>query len=139
MFDTAIESDPEKPLAAEGYQVMGAAFEVHRVMGGGLLEEIYQECLEFEFGIQGIPFVPKSQLAVYYKNRKLRKRYVPDFLVFDQLVVEIKSHKQLIPEDEAQLLNYMRITRKPVGYLINFGPIAKVEWRRLVLSEFVGT
>lgn len=130
-------SDPDKPLAAEGYKVMAAAFEVHQTVGGGLLEEVYQECLELEFTEQGVPFVPKRELPVFYKGRQLRKRYIPDFAAYDDIVVEIKALQQLIPDHEAQLLNYMRIARKPVGYLINFGPIKKVEWKRFVLSGFI--
>lgn len=57
--------------------------------------------------------------------------------MFERIVLEIKSIKQLLPEHEAQLINYMRITRQPVGYLVNFGPIGKVEWKRFVISEFI--
>lgn len=129
--------DLEKPFAQEGYEIMAAVFEVHRELGGGLLEEIYQQSLEIELELRGIPFVPCCELRVYYKNRELRKRYIPDFLVHEEVLVELKALKQLIPEHEAQLINYMRITRKPVGYLANMGPIAKVEWKRFVLSEFL--
>lgn len=115
---------------------MAAVFEVHRILGGGLLEEIYQGSLEHELGLRQIPFVAKLELVVHYKALRLKKRYVPDFHLFEQIVVEIKSVKQLAAEHEAQLLNYMRITRQPVGYLVNFGPIAKVEWKRFVISQF---
>src|SRR5262245_23634216 len=103
-----------EPLSEEGYALMGAAFEVHRELGGGLLEEVYQQALEIEFELQGIPYLTDEQLRVYYKGRLLQRRYTPDFKVFHQIVVEIKSLKQLIPEHEGQLLNYMRITRQPV-------------------------
>jgi GxxExxY protein len=129
--------DLDKPFAQEGYEIMAAVFEVHRELGGGLLEEIYQQSLEVEFELRGIPFVPSQELRVYYKDRMLRAKYIPDFLIHGQIVVELKALKQLIPEHEAQLINYMRITRKAVGYLANLGPIAKVEWKRFVLSEFL--
>jgi GxxExxY protein len=129
--------DLDKPFAQEGYEIMASVFEVHRELGGGLLEEIYQQSLEVELELRGIPFVPCQELRVFYKNRKLRKRYIPDFLIHGQVLVELKAMKQLVPEHEAQLMNYMRITRKPVGYLVNMGPIAKVEWKRVVLSEFL--
>lgn len=137
--ELAGESDEavDKPLADEGYALMGAVFEVHRELGGGLLEEVYQETLEIEFELRQIPFVTDEQLRIYYKDRQLRKWYTPDFRVFGRIVLEIKSIKQLLPEHEAQLINYMRITRQPVGYLVNFGPIGKVEWKRFVISEFV--
>jgi len=126
-----------KPYSEEGFALMGAAFEVHKEMGGGLLEEIYQECLELELGMQGIPFQSKQTLATFYKDRELLKKYVPDLVVHEGILVELKAVKQLVPEHEAQLMNYMRIAKKPVGYLINFGPIEKVEWKRFVISEFL--
>ena len=130
--------DDDKPLAKEGYALMGAAFEVHRELGGGLAEEIYQQSLQIELGIRGIPFRAKQELVAFYKGVALEKKYVPDLYVFDKIVVELKSVSALAPEHEAQLMNYMRITRHPVGYLINFAPIQKVEWSRFVLSEYVG-
>jgi GxxExxY protein len=81
--------------------------------------------------------VTDEQLRIYYKDRQLRKWYTPDFRVFGRIVLEIKSIKQLLSEHEAQLINYMRITRQPVGYLVNFGPIGKVEWKRFVISKFI--
>ena len=117
----------------EGYALMAAAFEVHNEQGGGLAEEVYQESLEFELGDRAIPFVPKQELLIYYKGRQLKKRYVPDLYVHDGIVVELKSVSALLPEHEAQLINYMRISKKRVGYLINFGPIKGVEWKRFVI------
>lgn len=116
---------------------MGAAFEVYNERGYGLGEEIYQECLEIELELRGISFQPKRELACFYKGRLLRKKYVPDLLVFDCLVVELKSVTQLLPEHEAQLFNYMRLTEQPVGYLINFGHKDTLEWKRIILSELI--
>lgn len=130
-------SDSQKPYAQEGYALMGAAFEVHKVLGGGLLEDIYQEAMEIELGLRGIPFISKENLATFYKNIRLKKHYEPDLLIYQQIVTELKSVRELVPDHEAQLLNYMRLTRKPVGYLINFGPIARIEWKRFVLSEYL--
>src|SRR5262245_44901410 len=104
----------------EGYKLMGAAFEVYNDRGYGLAEELYQESIEIEFELRAIPFCAKPELKCFYKGRELKKRYVPDLRAFDCLIVELKSVSQLAPEHEAQLLNYMRITRQPVGYLINF-------------------
>ena len=116
---------------------MSAVFEVHRQLGGGLLEEIYQESLEIELGLRDIPYSACQQLKLFYKEHELKKRYVPDFLLHGAIVLELKSVKQLAPEHEAQVINYMRITRMPVGYLVNIGPIAKVEWKRFVMSEYL--
>ena len=121
----------------EGYQLMGAAFEVYNDRGHGLAEEIYQECLEIELELRHIPFRARQELACYYKGRELKNRYIPDLFAFGCLIVELKSVSQLVPEHEAQLLNYMRITRQPVGYLINFGHKDVLEWKRIILSEFI--
>jgi GxxExxY protein len=88
------------------------------------VEEIYQQSLEIELQLRGIPFHLKQELTVYYKGRALEKKYIPDLFVY-RIVAELKAVSALCPEHEAQLLNYMRITRSPVGYLINFGPIGK--------------
>ena len=112
---------------------MGAAFEVHSTIGGGLAEEIYQESLEIELGILGIPFRSKAPLKVCYKGHLLQKEYFPDLLVSEGIVTELKAVSKLMPEHEAQLLNYMRITGHRVGYLINFGPLEKVEWKRFLI------
>ena len=117
----------------EGFALMGAAFEVHATIGGGLAEEIYQESLEIELGMRSIPFVTKAPLSMSYKGRTLRREYFPDLVVSGGVVTELKAVAKLLPEHEAQLLNYLRITGKKVGYLINFGPMAKVEWKRIVI------
>ena len=122
-------------LAQEGYALMGAAFEVHRVLGGGLLEEIYQEALEAELRLRGIPFVARQELAIEYKGNILRKSYVPDLYVHGAIVVELKCATTLAVEHEAQLMNYMRLSRKQVGYLINFAPLNGVQWKRFTFAE----
>jgi GxxExxY protein len=119
----------------EGYKLMGAAFEVYNQLGYGMAEEVYQECLEIELELRGIPFLTKHELRLVYKNRELVKRYVPDLFVANALVVELKAHRELIPEHEAQLFNYMRIAHQPVGYLLNFGYKGELPWNRLILSD----
>jgi GxxExxY protein len=121
----------------EGYRLMGAAFEVYNDRGFGLAEDIYQECVEIELGLRDIPFKPKAEIKCYYKGRELKKRYVPDLMVFDCLVIELKSVSELTVEHEAQLINYLRITRQPVGYLVNFGHKDTLQWKRFILSEFI--
>ena len=119
----------------EGYRLMGAAFEVYNENGSGLLEEIYQESLEIELALRGIRFRAKQELAVFYKGRELQKRYIPDLHVFGGMIVELKAVTELAPEHEAQVLNYLRIARQPVGYLINFAHRNTLQWKRFVLSE----
>jgi GxxExxY protein len=119
----------------KGYTLMGAAFEVYNQLGYGMAEEVYQECLEIELELRGIPYLTKQELLLVYKGREIRKRYVPDLYVFNAVVVELKAHQELLPEHEAQLFNYMRIARQPVGYLLNFGKKNELHWKRLILSD----
>ena len=121
----------------EGYKFMGAAFEVYNDRRYGLAEDTYQECLEIELELRAIPFIPKQNLTCFHKGRQLEKCYFPDLLVFNCLVVELKAVTHLAPEHEAQLYNYMRLTRQPVGHLVNFGHKDTLEWKRFILSEFV--
>ena len=119
----------------EGYQLMGAAFEVYNQLGYGMAEEVYQQSLEIELELRQIPFQTKAELVMCYKMRELQTKYKPDLFVFNAIVVELKAVSGLHPEHEAHLFNYMRIARQPVGYLINFGKKGELEWKRLILSD----
>ena len=121
----------------EGYKLIGACFEVYNTRGFGLAEEIYQECLEIELEIRGIPFNAKQPLRCFYKGRILKKYYSRDLFVFGCLVAELKAVTKLLPEHEAQILNYIRLSQQPVGYLINFGHQDSLEWKRFIRSEFI--
>lgn len=134
-----MENDNKEYMGNEGYALMGAVFEVHRELNGGLSEEIYLESLEWELGLREIPFQPKSQLKVFYKGHLLNKRYIPDLHVHHKIIVELKSVKELTSDHEKQLLNYMHITKNAVGYLINFGPMEAVEWKRFILKQYIPT
>ena len=122
-------------LKQEGYDLMGAAFEVYNELGYGMAEEIYQQSLEVELGLRQITYVSKAELEVFFKDHRLTIKYRPDLLVFSEIVVELKSLKELCSEHEAQLFNYMRIARKQVGYLINFGQKGELGWKRLIISD----
>lgn len=119
----------------EGYDFMAAAFEVYNEIGYGMAEEIYQQSLEIELSLRKIPFVTKQELEVFYKGHKLATRYKPDLLVFSGIVVELKAVAELLPEHEAQLFNYLRVSRTEVGYLVNFGHKGSLEWKRFVLGD----
>jgi GxxExxY protein len=122
-------------LEDEGYKLMGAAFEVYNELGYGMAEEIYQQSLEIELSLREIPFRTKDQLNVYYKDHRLETGYRPDLVVYDGIVVELKAVSDLIPEHEAQLFNYQRIAKRPVGYLLNFGKRGELQWKRFILSD----
>jgi GxxExxY protein len=89
--------------------------------------------------LRGIPFLTKHELAVYYKGRVLETKYKPDLFVFEAIVVELKAVSDLTSEHEAQLFNYLRIARRQVGYLINFGHKGSLEWKRFILSDLHST
>ncbi len=112
---------------------MGACFEVYKEMGCGFLEAVYQECLELELAAQGIPFRPQAELALRYKGQLLKQKYVPDFILFDKIVLEIKAVSQLADEHRAQVHNYLKATGYRLGLLVSFGHYPKVEWERIVL------
>ena len=125
----------DQPHAQLGYDIMNAAFAVYNDQGSGLTEEIYQESLEMELADRAIPFSAQPELAVFYKKRPLKKRLRPDLVVADHIVVELKAVKTIVAEHEAQLLNYLRVTGKTVGALINFGAYPSLEWKRLVNTK----
>jgi len=116
----------------ESYRIMGACFEVYKEKGQGFLEAVYQECLGIEFAEQDVPFREKPQLDLFYKGRLLKQKYEPDFLCFGEIIVELKSVKELIDEHRAQVINYLRATGKRLGLLVNFGHHSKVEYERLL-------
>jgi len=117
----------------ESFAIRGAIFEVYRVMGCGFLETVYQECLEKEFAFRGIPFVSQKELKIWYKDEELKQRYKPDFICFDRIVVELKAVSGLLPEHQAQLMNYLEATKLRLGLLVNFGHYPMVEIVRRVL------
>lgn len=86
-----------EPYSEEGYALMGAAFEVHNIQGGGLLEATYQEKFEMESELRKIPYHCKKELKIFYKGRELRERYTPNLRVFGEIVVEMKAISALAP------------------------------------------
>lgn len=120
-------------MQQEGF--MAAAFEVYNEMGNGYTEDVYQESLEEELKDREIPFTAQAELTIHYKGRPLRKKLRPDLMVCTDIVVELKAASALTSEHEAQLLNYLKATGKPVGYLVNFGGREKLEWKRFVRTK----
>jgi len=116
----------------ETYAIIGAAMEVHKQLGAGFLEAVYQETLALEFGLRNLPFVEQRPVEIVYKGQTLHQRYIPDFVVYEHIIVEIKAIKQIGPNEEAQLLNYLKATGLRVGLLLNFGA-PSLEWDRKIL------
>jgi len=117
----------------ESYAIQGAIFEVYREMGCGFLESVYQECLERELAARGIPFQAQVDLRLSYKDKPLLQAYKPDFVCYGGIIVEIKAVKEIAPEHEAQLLNYLKATGMKLGLLVNFGSHPKAIIKRFAL------
>jgi GxxExxY protein len=123
--------DEQDPLTRE---VIGAAIEIHREIGPGLLESVYQLCLEHELRLRGVEHKPQEPLPLVYKGLTLDVDLRMDFFFPGRLVVELKAVEKLLPIHEAQLLTYLRLTRTRVGLLINFCvPVLKDGIKRMVL------
>lgn len=124
-----------EPMQQEGYDFMAAAFEVYNELGSGFTEDVYQEALEAELLARGIAFLAQLELSIQYKGKPLRRKFKPDLLVSGEIIVELKAVSAFTPDHEAQLLNYLKATGKPVGYLVNFGCREKLEWKRFARTR----
>jgi len=116
----------------ESYDITGACMEVFNEMGSGFLEAVYQECLEYELSDRRIPFQSQQQLKLQYKQRTLKSVYVPDFVCFENIILEIKGVGDLTDKHRAQVLNYLKATGIKLGLLVNFGQHGKLQYERIV-------
>jgi GxxExxY protein len=116
----------------EVFAIIGAAMEVHRILGHGFLEPVYQEAMEIESAERKIPFVSQQVLQIKYKHHILRKEYIADMVCFEKIVVELKALDKLTGREESQIINYLKATGYKAGVLINFGSHPKLEWKRFV-------
>lgn len=114
----------------ESYLIRGACFEVCKEKGCGFTEPIYQERLEAEMIMQGIPFDPQCQIPLVYKGRTLAHRFIPDLICFGRIIVELKSVSRLADEHRSQIINYLKATGMKLGLLVNFGHHPKIEIER---------
>jgi GxxExxY protein len=115
----------------ETYAVIGAAMEVHRELGCGLLECPYKDALEVEMNARGDPFRREVEVPVFYKGQRLRSFYVADFVCFERLIVEAKAIKSLTDIDRAQTINYLKATGYERALLMNFGALS-LQYERIV-------
>ena len=112
--------------------VLGAAIEVHRELGLGFQEAVYQEALEIELRERGVPFEAKKPVVIMYKGERIDTEYCADVICFGQIIVELVALDRLSDDEEAQILNDMKAMGLKVGLLINFGSHGKLEWKRFV-------
>ena len=118
----------------EVYAIVGAAMEVHKILGAGFLEAVYQEALEKEFILRNIPYEREKQLKILYKGQELSKYYVADFLCYEHVIVETKALSALTNDHLAQVLNYLKATKNEIGLLMNFGR-QSLEYKRVIFEN----
>lgn len=116
-----LTNDVELVFKDECYQLIGACMSVHRELGCGFLEAVYQEALEEEFKARNIPYIREAQLAIVYKGKVLNKRYTADFICYGGIIIELKALSELSTVHKSQLINYLKVTKHKLGLLVNFG------------------
>ena len=126
---------PDLIYKDECFKIIGACFEVYNEKGCGFLESVYQECLEIENEYQQIPFVSQQTLRLFYRGKELKQKFIPDFICYGRIIVEIKAVSKLTDEHRAQVINYLNATGYELGVLINFGSHSRLEWERLVHTK----
>ncbi len=118
----------------EVYEIIGAAIEVHKELGSGFLESVYEEAMVYESKKKKIPFETQVKIPIFYKAHKFQKVFIADYIGFKKIIVEFKCIPCLTKVEEAQILNYLKATKLKVGLLINFGSKDKLEWKRYILT-----
>lgn len=109
------------PLKDETYKIIGAGMNVFNELGNGFLEAVYQDALEVEFNLLGMPYKREVPYQIYYKGERLSRRYIADFIVCDEVVLELKAQELLVKANHSQVVNYLKASNLKVGLLINFG------------------
>ncbi len=120
-------------FAEEVYEIVGCALEVVKHLGHGLLEKPYEKAMAIELGLRNIPVDQQRRYDVCYKNEKIAE-YIPDLVVYDKIIVEIKTIPRITKVEKGQLINYLKITGLEVGVIFNFKN-SQLEWKRLVSSK----
>jgi len=116
------------------YAIIGACIAVHNELGPGFLEAVYQEALEIEFTLRGIPFIREKRLVITYAGKRLKTPYDADFLCYESIIVELKAVSDFIPKHEAQTIHYLKATSCERGLLVNFGA-PSLDYRRYVFTH----
>lgn len=125
-------SEQQYPLQDESYQIIGICMEVHRILGRGLLEIVYKDAIEYEFNRQDIPYEREKKYEIEYKDVILPHNFFADFVVYDQIILEVKAQKGIVDEHFRWVINYLAISKCPLGLIVNFGENSLVT-KRLIL------
>ncbi|MEX2565304.1 MAG: GxxExxY protein [Cyclobacteriaceae bacterium] len=119
-------------LKEECYSIIGKCMEVHNNLGAGFLEIVYKDALEYEFRKASIPFEREKQYSVNYKGIILPHHFYADFVLYDQIILEVKGKKGIGDEFVAQAINYLKVSGNPLALIVNFGEL-KLNYKRIVL------
>lgn len=126
-----MDAGTESFFREECYRIRGAVFEVYKTLNSGFLEAVYQEALGIELEKRNIPFVAQPSIRLTYKETVLEQTYRPDFVCFDKIIVELKAVELLSKAHRAQMINYLKATKLPLGLLVNFGAFPHAEIVRI--------
>ncbi len=118
----------------EYYKVIGVCMEIHRILGKGLLEIVYKDAAEYEFHTHGIPHQREKEYLIHYKDIVLPHKYYADFVVYNDIILEIKAVSNITDEHLAQTLNYMALAKSPLGIIVNFGA-SSLQHKRVISSD----
>ena len=125
-------SKEKYPLQKETYSIIGICMEVHRILGKGLLEIVYKDAIEYEFNKKKISYEREKKYEVEYKEIILPHYFYADFVVFDKIILEVKAQKGIVEEHYKWVINYLAISKCPLGLIINFGENSLIT-KRLIL------
>ena len=125
-------SEQEYPLQKESYQIIGICMDIHRTLGKGLLEIVYKDAIEYEFNRKKILYEREKKYEVEYKGIILPHYFFADFVVFNSIILEIKAQKGIVDEHYRWVINYLAISKCPLGLIVNFGENSLIT-KRLIL------
>ena len=125
-------SEQQYPLQDESYLIIGICMEVHKILGRGLLEIVYKDAIEYEFNRQNIPYEREKKYEVEYKDVILPHNFFADFVVYDRIILEVKAQKGIVDEHFRWVINYLAISKCPLGLIVNFGENSLVT-KRIIL------
>ena len=117
---------------SENFKIVGLCMEIHRILGNGLLEVVYKDALEFELKQHKIPYTREKEFAVQYKGVILPHKFYADFVVYDDIILEVKALNEISKEHIAQTINYIKLTKGKLGLIVNFGTTS-LQHKRIII------
>jgi GxxExxY protein len=125
-------SNEKYPMQQESYNIIGICMEIHRILGRGFLEIVYKDALEYEFKLKHIPYEREKEYVVEYKGKVLPHKFYADFVVFDDVILEVKAQQGVADEHYSQVINYLAVSNCKIGLIANFGENS-LQTKRVIL------